>query len=215
MTKSRTNPKVDAYLKRASKWEPEIRALRTIALECGLGEELKWGKPTYTSEDHNVVIIIPLKDHCALGFAKGALLADKKGVLVPIGQSQAGRWIKFASARDIATMKPVLKAYIREAVEIAKAGLDVRYKETSEYPVPEELRKALDARRALKTAFEALTPGRQRGYLVYFAAAKLSATRAARIQKYAPLILKGKGLNDEMLARRKKKSAGSARRSRS
>ena len=196
MAKANANPKVDAYVRKAKTWQPEITKLRSIALDCGLTEELKWGKPAYTFENSNVVIIIPLKEHCALAFAKGALLKDAKGILTAPGQSQAGRWIKFATAREIAKMEAVVKSYIREAIAAEKAGLKVRYKETSEYDVPEELKKKLAKTPALKTAFEALTPGRQRGYLVYFSGAKQSKTRESRIEKCVPLVLKGKGLND-------------------
>ena len=190
------NPKVDAYVRKAKAWQPEIKALRAIALGSGLTEELKWGKPCYTFGKSNVVIIIPLKDHVAFAFAKGALLKDPKGVLSSIGNSQAGRWIKFASVREIERLKAALKSYIREAVAAEKAGLKVRYKETSEYEVPEELEKKLKADSALREAFRGLTPGRQRGYLVYFASAKQSKTRESRIEKYRKQILAGKGLND-------------------
>ena len=197
MPKSTTNPEVDVYLSEAKKWQPEIKKLRSIILNCQLTEELKWAKPVYTFQKKNVVIIIPLKEHCALAFCKGALLKDANGLLTRIGEhTQASRWIKFSSVQQIAEMEPVLKAYIHEAIAAQKAGLEVPYKKTSDYPVPEELKNKLRELPALKTAFNALTPGRQRGYLLYFSAAKQSKTRTSRIEKCMPLILKGKGLND-------------------
>lgn len=203
MAKSSTNPKVDAYLAKAKHWQPEMKKLRSVILDCGLSEEFKWYKPVYAFEGKNVVFIIPMKETCALAFAKGTLLKDPKRVLARIGEnSQAGCWIKFTSAREIAAMAPTLKAYIREAVEIEKAGLEVPYKKTSEYPVPEELQKKFKELPAFKKAFAALTPGRQRGYLLYFAGAKQSKTREARIEKCMPLIHKGKGLTDDYNASR-------------
>ena len=197
MTKVAPNPKVDAYLRKAKTWQPELKKLRSIALGCGLTEELKWGKPTYAFEKSNVVIIIPLKETCALAFAKGALLRDAKGLLIRPGQhTQAGRWLKFANVREITKLERLVRAYILEAVEIARAGLDVEYKQTWDYEVAEEFAAKLDASPRLKEAFEALTPGRQRGYLLYFSAAKQSKTRAARVAKCTPQILRGKGLND-------------------
>lgn len=197
MPKSATNPRVDAYLKKAEKWREEMRMLRTILLDCGLTEELKWGKPCYIFQESNVVILLPLKACCALLFAKGALLKDPEGILVqPTENTQAARQIRLSGAREIMQMKPILKAYIHKAIEAEKAGLEVRYKETSEFNIPEEFQKKLEASPALKHAFDALTPGRQRGYLLYFSAAKQSKTREARIEKCRSLILKGKGLND-------------------
>jgi uncharacterized protein YdeI (YjbR/CyaY-like superfamily) len=191
------NPKVDVYLSKAKKWQPEMKKLRSIILNCQLTEELKWAKPAYTFQKKNVVIIIALKDHCALAFCKGALLKDANGLLTNIGENtQASRWIKFSSVRAIVEMEPVLKAYIHEAIEAEKAGLEVPYKKTADFPVPEELKHKLDKSPSLKTAFNALTPGRQRGYLLYFSAAKQSKTRTSRVEKCTPQILKGKGLND-------------------
>jgi uncharacterized protein YdeI (YjbR/CyaY-like superfamily) len=197
MPKSSTNPKVDVYLSKAKKWQPEMKKLRSIILNCQLTEELKWGKPTYTLQKKNIVIIIALKEHCALAFCKGALLKDANGFLTKIGQNtQASRWIKFSSVQQIVEMEPVLNAYIHEAIEAEKAGLEVTYKKTADFPVPEELKNKLNKSPSLKTAFDALTPGRQRGYLLYFSAAKQSKTRTSRVEKCTPQILKGKGLND-------------------
>jgi uncharacterized protein YdeI (YjbR/CyaY-like superfamily) len=197
MTKSSMNPKVDVYINKAKKWQPEMKKLRSIILHCQLTEELKWGKPSYTLQKKNVVIIIALKEHCALAFCKGALLKDANGFLTKIGEnSQAGRWMKFSSVQQIVEMEPVLNAYIHEAIEAEKAGLEVTYKKTADFPVPEELKNKLDESPSLKTAFDALTPGRQRGYLLYFSAAKQTKTRTSRVEKCTPQILKGKGLND-------------------
>lgn len=204
MTKA--NPKVDAWFDKAEHWQAEMRKLRAIALGCGLGEELKWYKPVYTFGKKNVVIIIALKESVALAFCKGALLKDPKRVLATIGNSQAGRWIKFTSVREIAAMAGTLKAYVREAVEVEKAGLEVPLKKTSDYPVPAELKRKMAELPAFKKAFAALTPGRQRGYLVYFAGAKQSKTREARIAKCMPLIFKGKGLLDDYNATRASKT---------
>jgi uncharacterized protein YdeI (YjbR/CyaY-like superfamily) len=197
MTKSKMNPKVDGFFRKAKKWQKEMEKLRTIILECPLTEELKWGKPCYTFQDRNVVIIHGFKEYCALLFTKGVLLKDPKGILIQQTENmQAARQLRFTNVREIVQMKPVLKAYINEAVSVEKAGLEVTYKKTSEFKVPEEFQNRLDENRALKTAFNALTPGRQRGYLLYFSGAKQSNTREARIEKYRPQILKGKGLND-------------------
>ena len=191
------NPLVDAYLGRSNKWREELEQLRTILLDCPLTEELKWGKPCYTFEGSNVVILMPLKECCALLFAKGALLNDAHGILIqPTANTQAARQVRFTNAREIAGMATVVKAYIREAVEAEKAGLEVSYKDISEFAVPEELQSQLDEDAALKTAFRALTPGRQRGYLLYFSAAKQSRTRASRVEKCREQILAGKGLRD-------------------
>ena len=196
MATSKKNPKADAYFDKAKKWQPELKKLRTIALSLGLKEELKWGKPCYTFDDANIIILIPLKESCAVAFSKGALLKDRKRLLVQPGQAQATRFVKFSSVRQISDTEPALKAYIREAIENEKAGLDIVYKKTSDYETPAELQRKLDKDPAFRKAFEALTPGRQRGYLVYFAAAKQSKTREARIEKHTANILKGKGLMD-------------------
>ena len=189
------NPKVDWYFSEAKKWQQESKKLRTIVLDCGLTEELKWGKPCYTFEGSNVVLIHGFKEYCALLFFKGALLKDAKGILVQQTENvQAARQIRFRNVREIAEMEKTIKAYIKEAKE--KAGLEVPYKKTSEFKVPEEFQNKLKASRGLKGAFEALTPGRQRGYLLYFSAPKQSKTREARVEKCMQQILNGKGLND-------------------
>jgi uncharacterized protein YdeI (YjbR/CyaY-like superfamily) len=191
------NPKIDVYLKKAKKWQGELKKLRRIILDHPLIEELKWGKPSYSFQKSNVVIIIPLKEICALMFCKGVLLKDARRILTKPGENtQAGRWVKFTSAREIVEMEGVLKAYIREAIEVEKAGLKVNYKKTTEFTIPEEFQNKLDEIPALKTAFAALTPGRQRGYLLYFSAAKQSKTRALRVEKCMQRIRNGKGLND-------------------
>ncbi|RTQ47821.1 hypothetical protein EJV47_18045 [Hymenobacter gummosus] len=205
------NPQVDAYLAQGCgrcplggtpdctvlKWQPGLQALRRLVLDCGLTEELKWGVPCYTFQGQNVVLIHAFKDYCALNFFKGALLSDEHGLLTQqTANVQGGRQIRFTSAAQIAALEPVLKAYLFEAIEVEKAGLKVAYKPTTEFAMPEELRQKLQETPALQAAFQALTPGRQRGYLLYFAAAKQAKTRTARIEKYAPLILAGKGLHD-------------------
>ena len=194
--KEKTNPKVDAYVSKAKKWQAEFKKLRTIILDSPLTEELKWGKPCYTFQESNIVILQGFKEFCALLFAKGALLKDPKGLLEKPGEStQAARRIPFTSVREIVKLEPVLKAYIKEAITAESTGLKVEFKKNPE-PVPEELQKKLDENRALKMAFEALTPGRQRGYILYFSAAKQSKTREARVEKCRQQILNGKGLND-------------------
>jgi uncharacterized protein YdeI (YjbR/CyaY-like superfamily) len=193
---NKMNPKVDAYLRQARTWREETRELRRIALECGLTEELKWGKPCYTFQESNIVILQGFKAHCDLMFCKGALLRDPKGVLRKPGEnSQAARQIRFIHVQEIVGMERVLKAYIHEAIEAEKAGLEVHFKRTPE-PIPGELQNKLDEVPALKAAFGALTPGRQRAYILYFSAAKQSKTRAARVEKCMRAILNGKGLND-------------------
>ena len=195
--KEKGNPKVDAFLKRAKQWREEFEKLRMIVLERGLTEEMKWDHPCYTFEKSNVVLIHGFKEYCALLFFKGALLKDAKGILVQQTENvQAARQIRFTNVREIVKMKPVLKAYIREAIEVEKAGLEVSYKKTSEFKTPEEFQNKLDEVPALKTAFHALTPGRQRGYLLYFSAPKQSKTRESRVEKCMQQILKGKGLDD-------------------
>jgi uncharacterized protein YdeI (YjbR/CyaY-like superfamily) len=198
------NPKVDVYLKNAKTWRKEVAELRTILLGCQLTEELKWGKPCYTFQESNLVVILPLKEYCALLLCKGALLKDSNDILIKAGENtQAARQIRFTSLREIVETKTILKAYIRQAIEAEKAGLEVIYKKTSEFAIPEELQKKLGEVPALKTAFAALTPGRQRGYLLYFSAAKQSKTRESRIEKCVPQILKGKGLNDDYVSMKK------------
>jgi uncharacterized protein YdeI (YjbR/CyaY-like superfamily) len=191
------NPKVDFYFSKAKKWQKELEKLRTIVLDCGLNEELKWGVPCYQFQKTNIVLIHVFKEYCALLFFKGALLNDANGILIQQTKNvQAARQIRFTNVQEIVGMKAILKSYIYEAIEVEKAGLKVNFKKTSEFKIPEEFQKKLDKMPALKTAFNALTPGRQRGYSLYFSAPKLSKTRESRVEKYAPQILKGKGLND-------------------
>jgi len=194
---NRMNPKVDAYLSKAKKWQEELKRLRMIVLDCELTEELKWGQPCYTFQNSNVVIISGFNEYCALNLFKGALLSDPNGILVRPGEhTQAGRQIRFTSVQEIVEMEPILKAYLNEAIEVEEAGLKVDYKETSDYTIPEEFRSKLDEIPALKAAFDALTPGRQRAYLLYFSAPKQSKTRASRVERNMQQILNGKGLND-------------------
>ena len=191
------NARVDGFFKKAKTWRAEFEKLRKVCLDCGLTEELKWGKPCYTCQDHNIVLIHGFKDYCALLFFKGALLKDPKGILIQQTENvQAARQIRFTNVQEIVALKPTLKAYIKEAIEADKAGLEVSYKKTSEFAIPEEFQDRLDGYPALKKAFRALTPGRQRGYLLYFSAAKQSKTREARVEKCLEQILNGKGLND-------------------
>jgi len=190
------NPKVDGYLRKTKKWRQEMEKLRRIILECRLTEELKWGKPCYTFQESNIVIIQGFKEFCALLFCKGALLNDPNGVLKKPGENtQAARRIPFTNVREIVEMEPILKACIHEAIEVEKAGLEVNFKKNPE-PIPEEFQNKLDEIAALKTAFNALTPGRQRAYILYFSAPKQSKTRESRVEKCMRQILKGKGLND-------------------
>ena len=191
------NPKVDAYFSKPKKWLEEYKALRTIILDCGLNEDYKWMHPCYTYEGSNVVLMHGFKEYCAILFPKGALLKDEMGILVQQTENvQAARQVRFTSADEIVEMEAVLKAYIREAIEAEKAGLKVELKKTAEFNMPDEFKEKLDENPVLKTAFEALTPGRQRAYLLYFSTAKQAKTREARIEKYTPQILNGKGLND-------------------
>jgi uncharacterized protein YdeI (YjbR/CyaY-like superfamily) len=189
---------VDAFIGRATKWREELNKLRAILLDSELTEEFKWDQPCYTFQGKNVAILHGLKESCALGFFKGALLKDVHGVLTAPGpNTQAGRWIKFTSVREVAEMKSVLKAYVREAIEVEKAGLRLKLRKTSDLKFPEEFQTVLDEFPDLKTAFEALTPGRQRAYIYHFSAPKQSKARESRVLKYIPHILKGKGLLDE------------------
>jgi uncharacterized protein YdeI (YjbR/CyaY-like superfamily) len=191
------NPKVDAYLRKAKKWQKEFEKLRMIILNCQLTEELKWGVPCYTFEKRNIVLIHGFKEYCALLFVKGALLHDAKGILITQTENmQAARQIRFTNVREIVKLKPILKAYIDEAIEVEKAGLKVNFKKTAEFKIPEEFQNKLDEIPALKTAFDALTPGRQRAYILYFSQPKQSKTRESRVEKCMRQILKGKGLND-------------------
>ena len=188
------NPKVDEYLRKAKKWQQEMEKLRQISLVCGLTEELKWGKPCYTFQESNIVIIQGFKEFCALLFCKGALLKDPKRILKKFGW-QAARRIPFTNVREIGEMEPILRTYIHEAIEAEKAGLEVKLKKNPE-PIPEEFQKRLDEIPALKAAFDALTPGRQRAYILYFSGAKQPKTRESRVEKCTRQILDGKGLND-------------------
>ena len=204
MAKSSTNPKVDFYFAKASlssgkggKWQEELEQLRTIVLGCGLTEELKWGVPCYAFEKNNIVLIHVFKEYCALLFFKGALLKDTHGILVQQTENvQAARQIRFTNVQEIIKQKTFLKAYIYEAIEVEEAGLKVPLKKTTEFTISEEFQTKLKKNPALKTAFNALTPGRQRGYLLHFSSPKQSKTRESRVEKCMQLILKGKGLND-------------------
>lgn len=191
------NPKVDFYFSKANKWQEEIRKLREIILDCGLSEELKWGVPCYTFGKSNIVLIHDFKEYCALLFFKGALLEDADGILVQQTQNvQAARQIRFTNIGQIMEMESAVKAYIYQAIEVEKAGLKVPLKKAAEFIIPEEFQKKLDESPALKTAFYALTPGRQRGYILYFSSPKQSKTRESRVEKYMQQILSGKGLDD-------------------
>jgi uncharacterized protein YdeI (YjbR/CyaY-like superfamily) len=191
------NPKVDWYFSKNENWEKEISKLRTIILSCGLTEELKWGCPCYTFEGSNIVLIHVFKEYCAVLFFKGALLNDANGILVQQTENvQSARQMRFTNSKEIVKMEKVIKAYIYEAIEVEKAGLKVKLKKVAEYSMPEEFQKKLDKSKALKAAFEKLTPGRQRGYLLHFSSAKQAKTREARVEKYLQKILDGKGLDD-------------------
>ena len=194
---NRMNPKVDWFFTKGTAWQEEFEKLRNVVLDCGLTEELKWGCPCYSFEKRNIVLIHGFKEYCALLFFKGALLNDADGILVQQTKNvQASRQIRFSDVREIVKLKPVLKAYIYEAIEVEKAGLKVPLKKTKEFSMPEEFQNKLNENRPLKKAFNALTPGRQRGYLLYFSAPKQSKTRESRVEKCMPQILNGKGLND-------------------
>jgi uncharacterized protein YdeI (YjbR/CyaY-like superfamily) len=191
------NPKVDFYFEKAGIWQKEIGKLRTIVLDCGLTEELKWGVPCYTLQKSNIVLIHVFKEYCALLFFKGVLLNDPNGILIQQTKNvQVARQIRFTDVREVVKMEKTLKAYIYEAIEVEKAGLKVNLKKTPEFSMAEEFKKKLNKTPALKTAFKALTPGRQRAYLLYFSAPKQSSTRESRVEKSIKQILDGKGLND-------------------
>ncbi len=192
-----TNPKVDWFFNETTKWQKEYIALRRMILDCGLTEELKWGQPCYTFRRKNIVLIHGFKEYCALLFFKGALLKDDHGILIQqTANVQATRQIRFTGIREIVELESTLKAFVHQAIEVEKAGLKVPLKKTSDFTVPEEFQKKLDEIPALKAAFEALTPGRQRAYIFYFSQAKQSKTRESRIEKYIPKILEGKGRED-------------------
>ena len=191
------NPKVDFFFSKAKQWQEEYKKLRMIILDCGLTEEYKWMHPCYTFQESNIVLIHGFKEYCAILFIKGALLKDAKGILVQQTENvQAGRQIRFTNVREIVEMEPILKAYIHEAIEVEKAGLKVNYKKATEFIVPEEFINKLEEVPGLQDAFDALTPGRQRAYILFFSAPKQSKTREARIEKCMQQILAGKGLND-------------------
>jgi uncharacterized protein YdeI (YjbR/CyaY-like superfamily) len=191
------NPKVDFYFSKAKNWSEEIARLRMILLDCGLTEELKWGVPCYTFKKANIVLIHVFKDYCAFLFFKGALLQDAHGILIRQTENvQAARQVRFTDISEITKKESILKAYVYEAIAVEEAGLKVELKKSSEFTIPEEFQTRLDENPALKTAFYALTPGRQRGYLLYFAAPKQSKTRESRIEKSISQIFGGRGLND-------------------
>lgn len=205
------NPKIDTYLAvgcgrcplgntpecKVHNWTEELESLREIVLECGLTEELKWGVPCYTFEENNVAIVSAFKEYCSISFFKGVLLKDANGILSKQGEnSQAGRLVKFTDAQQIVEKEEILKEYIAEAIEIEKAGLKVAYKDVSDYEIPEELQNKLAENEAFKNAFNSLTPGRQKGYILHFSQPKQSKTRESRIEKSMPRIFLGKGLND-------------------
>jgi len=191
------NPKVDFFFTKAKKWQEEFKKLRTIILDCQLTEELKWGVPCYTFQKKNIVLMHGFKEYCAILFVKGALLKDAKGNLIQQTENvQAARQIRFTNVREIVKMETTLKAYINEAIQVEKAGLKVNYKKTPEFKIPVEFQNKLDENPALRTAFETLTPGRQRAYIFYFSAPKLSKTRESRVEKCIDRILDGMGLND-------------------
>jgi uncharacterized protein YdeI (YjbR/CyaY-like superfamily) len=191
------NPKVDFYFNKAKKWQKELEQLRMIVLDCGLTEELKWGVPCYTFQKRNIVLIHVFKEYCALLFFKGALLDDANGILIQQTENvQVARQVRFTNVREIVEMKTILKAYIFEAIEVEKAGLKVKLKKTADFKIPEEFQNKLGKSTALKKAFDALTPGRQRAYIFYFSQPKQSKTRESRVEKYIKQILNGKGLED-------------------
>lgn len=191
------NPKVDFYFDKATQWQDAVTQLRRIVLDCGLTEELKWGCPCYTWQNSNIVLIHDFKEYCALLFFKGALLQDEQGLLIQQTKNvQAARQVRFTTVQEIVQLEPVLKALVYQAIEVEKAGLKVPLKKVEAFEVAEEFKAVLKAKPAVKKAFEALTPGRQRAYLLHFAAPKQSQTRTARIEKAIPQILSGKGLND-------------------
>jgi uncharacterized protein YdeI (YjbR/CyaY-like superfamily) len=197
MIKGERNSKIDPYFNKLKKWKEEFKLLREVALDCGLTEDFKWMHPCYTLDDKNIVLIHGFKDYCALLFHKGVLLKDPHGILIQqTANVQAARQIRFTNVQEIDEMQLILKTYIDEAIEVEKAGLQVTYKKNTEYIIPEELENKFVEIQGLKTAFEALTPGRQRAYILHFSAPKQSKTRESRVEKYIAHILAGKGLND-------------------
>ncbi len=197
------NPKVDFYFNKTKKWQSALEKLRMIVLDCGLTEELKWGVPCYRFQKSNIVLIHVFKEYCAVLFFKGSLLNDANGILIQQTKNvQAGRQIRFINVREIVDMEAILKAYIYEAIEVEKAGVKVHFKKSTEFIIPPEFQNKLDKIPALKTAFDALTPGRQRAYILHFSAPKQSKTRESRVEKYMQQILSGKGLNDQQFPRK-------------
>lgn len=197
MVNGERNSKIDPYFNKLKKWKEEFKLLREIVLDCGLTEDFKWMHPCYTLDDKNIVLIHGFKDYCALLFHKGALLKDPHGILIQqTANVQAARQIRFTNVQEIDEMQLILKTYIDEAIEVEKAGLQVNYKKNTEYTIPEELESKFVDMPDLKAAFEALTPGRQRAYILHFSTPKQSKTRESRIEKYIAHILDGKGLND-------------------
>lgn len=191
------NPKVDFYFQKNTQWQKELEQLRTIILDCGLKEELKWGSPTYTLNNNNIVLLHVFKSYCAILFFKGALLSDPDNILIQQTENtQATKQIRFTNVMEVIEMEPKIKAYVKAAIEIDKAGLKVDFKKTDEFKMPIEFKERLDAVPSLKKAFESLTPGRQRAYLLHFSAPKQSSTRTSRIDKAMNQIMNGKGLND-------------------
>ncbi len=194
---NKKNPRVDFYFNKADAWQKELKKLRTIILGCPLTEELKWGVPCYTFQGSNILLVHVFKEYCAMLFVKGALLKDAKGILIQQTENvQAARQVRFTNVRQIVELEPSLKAYIHEAIEVEKAGLKVDFKKTAEFKMPREFQNKLVEMPPLKDAFDALTPGRQRAYLLYFSAPKLAKTREARVEKCIDRILDGMGLND-------------------
>jgi len=194
---STTNPKVDWFFNKDTKWKAEYEKLRILILGCGLTEDLKWGCPCYTTNNKNIILIHGFKDYCAVLFFKGALLKDESGILIQQTPNvQLPRQVRFKSVKDITKLQKVLKAYIKEAIEVEKAGKTIELKTTADYGMPEELQNKLDEMPDLKKAFYALTPGRQRGYIFFISQAKQAATRTARVEKFTPQILMGKGIDD-------------------
>lgn len=192
------NPKVDFFFSKAKIWQKEYEKLRMVILDCGLMEELKWGCPCYAFQNTNIVLIHGFKEYCALLFFKGALLNDPNGILIQQTENvQSARQIRFTNIREIVKMEKILKAYVYEAIEVERAGLKVKLKKTSDFKIPDEFKKQINKKPALKKAFDALTPGRQRAYIFYFSQPKQPKTREARVEKFIKKILSGKGLNDE------------------
>ncbi|NVD69917.1 YdeI/OmpD-associated family protein [Duganella sp. BJB1802] len=197
MTEKTLNPRVDAYVGKPGTWQDAFKKLRAIALDCDLAEDFKWGHPCYTLDDQNIVLMHGFKEYCALLFFKGALMQDPKSILIQQTENvQAGRQIRFTSADEIAKMASTLKSYIREAIKVERSGAQVAFKKTAEFAMPEEFLNQLEESPELQEAFAALTPGRQRGYLLHFSSAKQAKTRESRVAKCVPHILKGKGLDD-------------------